>query len=205
MPDLKSVDNLYLILAFLVPGLIASFVRAQFITGRSPSHTEAALSYLTLSIIYYALALPAVEYALSLQEPGYRKSGVWFSLVFVGPALFGLFLGVNAQREWLRRLLQWCCLNPVHVMPTAWDWRFGTMKEQWALIVLKDGTKFAGFCGEKSFMSSDPKERDLYMERVYEIDEQNNWSPRDSSVLIGAGEIRTMEFWPYRKEKSHDQ
>ena len=30
MPDLKSLDNLYLILGFLVPGLIALFVRSQF-------------------------------------------------------------------------------------------------------------------------------------------------------------------------------
>ncbi len=29
MPDLKSLDNLYLVLVFLVPGLIALFVRSQ--------------------------------------------------------------------------------------------------------------------------------------------------------------------------------
>ena len=34
MPDLKSLDNLYLILGFLVPGLIALFVRSQFVPGR---------------------------------------------------------------------------------------------------------------------------------------------------------------------------
>ena len=27
---------------------------------------------------------------------------------------------------------------------------------QWVLVTLKDGTRFAGFCGTGSFMSSDP-------------------------------------------------
>ncbi|MGE3147784.1 MAG: DUF6338 family protein [Pseudorhodoplanes sp.] len=205
VPNVGSVETIYLVLAFIVPGLIASFVRAQFITGRTASHAEAALSYLTLSVVYYALALPAVDHALTLDEPGYRKALTWFALVFAGPSLFGLLLGLNAQKELTRRLLKRIGLNPVHVMPTAWDWKFGSMKEAWVLAVLKDGTKFAGFCGAGSFMSSDPKERDLYIQRVYELDENNIWHPRENGVLIAAGEIRTIEFWPYRKEISHDQ
>ncbi len=30
------------------------------------------------------------------------------------------------------------------------------MSAQWVLVTLKDGTRFAGFCGSESFMSSDP-------------------------------------------------
>src|SRR5690349_19860281 len=77
MPDLKSLQTVYLTLGFLVPGLIASFVRAQFLTGRVPAHTEAALSYLVLSVIYYALTLPAVDWVLSLTNPGYQKAIAW--------------------------------------------------------------------------------------------------------------------------------
>ena len=207
MPDLKSLDNLYLILGFLIPGLIVLFVRSQFVTGRSPSHSAALLSYLTVSVIYYALALPFVDFVLSMHEPGHDKALAWFALIFVGPAAFGLLLGVNIQKNLFRRVLQWCRLNPVHVMPTAWDWKFGGMTEQWVLITLKDGTRFAGFCGPESFMSSDPTERDIYIQWIYDIDNDDNWSPRgENSVLITAGEIRTIEFWPYTsKENSSDQ
>ena len=34
MPDLTSLENLYLIVGFLAPGLIVLFVRSQFVTGR---------------------------------------------------------------------------------------------------------------------------------------------------------------------------
>ncbi len=208
MPDLKFFDNPYTILVLLVPGLIVLFVRSQFLTGRSPSHSAALLSYFTVSVIYYALALPFVHFVLSIDETGYVKTLMaWFALIFIGPVLLGLLLGVNIQKNLFRRVFHWCGLNPIHAMPTAWDWKFGGMTDQWVLVTLKDGTRFAGFCGSESFMSSDPTERDIYIQWIYDIDNQNNWTPRDENgVLIVAGEVRTIEFWPYNpQENANDQ
>ena len=203
MQDPISLENVYLILGFLVPGLVALFVRSQFVTGRSIPHSTAPLSYLTVSVIYYALALPFVDFVLSIDKAGYGKALAWFSLIFFGPATLGLLLGINAQKSLLRRLLQWCGLKPVHVMPTAWDWKFGGMTSQWVLVTLKNGTRFVGFCGPESFMSSDPTERDIYVERIYDIDDENKWSSRGANgVLIVAGEVQTIEFWPYNSEET---
>ena len=126
MPDLNLFDNPYMIVGLLVPGLIVLSVRSQFLTGRRPPHSAALLSYLTVSVIYYALALPFVGFILSFQESG--NSDVlltWFALIFIGPALLGLLLGVNIQKNLFHRVLQYCGLNPIHVIPTAWDWKFG--------------------------------------------------------------------------------
>ena len=79
------------------------------------------------------------------------------------------------------------------------------MTYQWVLVTLKDGTRFAGFCGSESFMSSDPTERDIYIQRIYDIDDENKWSPRgDNGVLIAAGEVQTIEFWPYYSQDSQE-
>ena len=173
MPDLNLFDNPYMVVGLLVPGLIVLSVRSQFLTGRRPSHSAALLSYLTVSVIYYALTLPFVDFILSFQEPGNSKVLLtWFALIFIGPALLGLLLGVNIQKDLFRRVLQYCGLNPIHVIPTAWDWKFGNMTEQWVLVTLKDGTRFAGFCGDESFMSSDPSERDIYIQWTYDIDDE---------------------------------
>ena len=158
MPNLVFFDNIYLVLLFFVPGLVVLFVRSQFVTGAKFSHSAALLPYLAISVIYYALAFPLIEVVVAINEPIYVKILAWFSLVFVGPAVLGLVLGINIQKDLFRRLLRKCGLNPVHVIPTAWDWKFGSMTEQWVLVTLKDGTRFAGFCGSESFMSSDPTE-----------------------------------------------
>ena len=205
MLDLKSLDNLYLIVGFLVPGLVVLFVRSQFVTGRSPSHSAALLSYLTVSVIYYALALPLVDFVLSIHKLDYDKALAWFTLILAGPAALGLLLGINIQKNLFRRVLQRCRLNPVHVMPTAWDWKFGGMTSEWVLVTLKDGTRFGGFCGPGSFISSDPTERDIYIERIYDINDETNWSPRENGVLIAAGEVQTIEFWPYTSQENADE
>jgi hypothetical protein len=55
--------------------------------------------------------------------------------------------------------------------------------------------------GSKSFISSSPQERDILIEQVYTIDDNDKWIERDSSVLITHGEIQSVEFW--RKENQN--
>ena len=79
------------------------------------------------------------------------------------------------------------------------------MDEQWVLVTLKDDTKFVGLCGQGSFISSDPTERDIYIEQVYDMDDESNWSwPGRKGVLIGPGEVKTIEFWPYASQEDPD-
>jgi hypothetical protein len=205
MPNLVSVDNIYLILGFIVPGLIAIFVRAQFLTGRSPPHSEAILSYFVISVIYYALVLPVIDVVAGWEDAGFWKPLAWLAVIFLGPAVLGGALGLNAQMGFVRRLANWFGMHPVHVMPTAWDWKFSSAGEHWVLVTLKDETKFAGFCGVGSFMSSDPNERDIYIEKVFDLDDDNNWIDCGmKGVLIIASEIKTIEFWPIQRGESVD-
>jgi len=103
--------------------------------------------------------------------------------------------------------MRWAGLNAVHEVPSAWDWKFGKGENLWILVKLKDDTEFAGFCGENSFISSDPSERDIFIERVYELDDNNVWHEQaGKGVLIAQGEIRTIEIWsPDIEECPHER
>src|SRR6478752_1740677 len=80
MPDLKGVENLQLVIAFIVPGLIITYVRTRFINGRMDKPSEALLGYLALTIVYYDLTLPLLGPTLALPA-GLVKTLCWFALL----------------------------------------------------------------------------------------------------------------------------
>lgn len=221
MPYLKLFESPYLLLGLIVPGLIALTVRSQFITGQHVPRSEAFLPYFVVSAIYYAVMLPLVDLVLWREFGSFRHfidpdlwrnpdiwmlTG-WFLIVFVGPAVFGLLLGLNIQKNFVRRILRRSGINLVHTIPTAWDWKFSNLAgEQWVLVNLTDGTRVAGFFGSDSFASSsDLGERDLYIQETYDIDEHDNWVPHSpdgkSGVLIASDMIRSIEFWPFDSQE----
>ncbi len=136
MPELKGIENLYLIFGFIVPGLVIVYVRSRFITGRAPSNTENMVSYFALSTLYYALTLPISELALTIQEPPIARVGIWISNIFLEPALFGLMLGAAGQRGWGNWIADKLNLSTVHVIPTGWDWRFSTIPRNGVFLMV---------------------------------------------------------------------
>ncbi|SEL62535.1 hypothetical protein SAMN05444413_11235 [Roseivivax marinus] len=203
MVDLKSPENIQTALTLVVPGLIILFMRGQFLTGRTGRHADAMLSYFTVSAIYLTVTLPVFGWAAQRNDIAARFA--WALLVFAGPAVFGVGLGVNARKNYGRRLLRWIGLNPVHPVPAAWDWKFGDTAGSYVIVTLTDGKTICGYCGEASFASSDPAERDVYIEKVYDLAEDGTWQdPGPRSMLVKAAEIRFVEFIPPNTEPEGD-
>jgi hypothetical protein len=197
MSEFSDQDSIYFFLIFIVPGLITLYFRSQFITGRMQTHSDAIFSYITLSMIYGAFALPFLEWMEAAALQGFKWNFLWFSLTFIGPAIFGISLGIIVRTEIFRRLLRAVKINPVHCVPTAWDWKFGNMSEHLLIVTLKDETKFAGYCGKGSFMSSDPTERDIFIEKIYKWGDDDSWKDvGEHGLWVAPGEIRSIEFFP---------
>jgi hypothetical protein len=202
MTAIGTVDALFILLAFVVPGFVISFVRSQFATGRPQKGTDQVLGYLTLSAINYAV-FSWLVYILVVtdvpQEHPLWAAFLWFVVILVGPALLGAGLGVAIQRDLFRPRLASLKLQPVHVVPTAWDYQFGRLREaHWVLVRLRDGGTVAGFFGPNSFASSDPEERDIFIEQLYRIDENQAWQrmKEGHGALITKDEVQSVEFWP---------
>lgn len=198
MSEILTPEKMGLFLMFSVPGIIILYFRAQFITGRLPPVAEGAVSYLTLSLIYQAAAYPIISTYLFVMGPmNMCRWAGWLAFIFVIPAAIGSILGINLRRGWLKALLNKAGVSTIHPVNCAWDWHFGQFVECWVIVVLKDGTKWYGFLGRNSFMSSDPAERDLFIESVYMAENEGEpWIPRGNSVWIAHGEIQSLEFLP---------
>lgn len=188
---LGFLENPYLTVAFLVPGMIILSVRSQFTTGKL-GLSSALLPYLTVSCVYCALVFPIANLPW-VRELDYQDPLGWILLVFIGPVVFGTLLGVDIQRDYTRRFLRRVGLNTVHAVPSAWGWKFNRMRElKWVVVTLKDGARIGGFFGEDSFASSEPTERDIYLERSYRIDDEgSDWSfESEEGILVLGKESR---------------
>ncbi|MEJ0017089.1 MAG: DUF6338 family protein [Acetobacteraceae bacterium] len=198
MTEVKSFEQLSLILGYIVPGLIILYVRAQFLTGRTLAHKDALLSYFTLSIIYLTIASAILALLTGSDAPLHEQSRYWLPILLIGSVAFGIIVGLNASLGVTRRLLRFLGLHLPHVMDSAWDWKFSRFPESLVTITMKDGSRVSGWCGSGSFIGSDPKDRDLYIEQVYDVDDEGNWTlkTRGKGIYIAGGEVRTIEFIP---------
>jgi hypothetical protein len=197
MPDLKSLESVYLVLGFVVPGMIITLVRAQFFTGRVRTLSESVVNYIALSVLYYGLTAPIVEYVLSFREPGRAKIFAWLVLIILMPAVIGFVLGVLGQNDVFRRILHWFGINPVHATPSAWDYAFARLRgDHFVMVTLTDGATIAGVYGSHSFASSDPTERDLFLQEIYDVD-GDSWKKRSEqqAILIPSKEIKHVQIW----------
>lgn len=198
MNEVKSPEQLSLILGYIVPGLIILYVRAQFLTGRIGPHKDALLSYFTLSVIYLAIANASVSLITGSDAPLYEQTRYWLPALLGGAIVFGVLIGLNASIGVTRWLLRHCGLHLPHALDSAWDWKFQNFPASRVTLTLKDGSRIHGWCGPGSFIGSDPKDRDIYLVQVYDVDDQGNWTMKipGKGVYITGGEVRIIEFFP---------
>ncbi len=194
LADAKSLEVFFLLLLLLVPGVIIDFVRALFVGRRTRTVGEAGLNFVVVSLLYYALMLPLIIWLVGGWGQLLDTIGAWYPLLFVGPVLTGVFLGWSAQTDFFGKNARRMGVTVVHPMPTAWDRRFSTLRESWVIITLKDGRTVAGLFGARSVASSDPENRDLFVEKIYDLNGDEWIDAGEKSALIMSGEISTIEF-----------
>lgn len=196
LKDVFTAENLKFFWLFAMPGILIVYFRSLFLTGRMPPIAEAAIGYVALSVAYHGLLFPLADWVYGQPIEGVYGAVRWMLYVVVGPIIVGALLGLSIQQGWSRKACEFFAIRPVHSIATAWDWKFSSAKSSFVLIVLKDDTKWAGYLGDGSFISSMPTERDIFVEQVYKIDADENWIKRTSGVWISGSEIRSIEIWP---------
>lgn len=202
-----SISIVPLLAAGLVtPGYIILFMISKFTTGR-PSFA----SSLAVSSAYYVTAWAlfdfgsAVDVAMRLRD--FDVSWQVAVIVVGAPLAIGVLAGQAVSKEWLYQALRFVKLEPVHGIPSAWDWKFIRANEQWITVHLKDGTNILARYCEDCFVSTDPNERDLYLSNVYRRDKGGS-AVRDERVtglLLTADSIHRIEFHEREAADANDE
>jgi hypothetical protein len=200
--QIDSLKTVAFTLIFLMPGFVWSAMLSVLVPGRS--RESSFLGLFTLSCLNNSFWTWPFAYffvtGLATRSPSLFAMFV-FVAVFISPLLLGTISGRLAQREYMSHFLQRFGFRTIHSTPTAWDWHFSRQEELWARITIKDGSVIFGFFGSRSFASSNPDERDIYLEQVYtRTAEGVRCVESTRGCLVKGDQISAIEFYKIELE-----
>lgn len=198
-------------IAFLIPGFIITSITKRIIPLVDREYKTRIFEnfiYSFLNIFLWSIPIYRIYLNIEFWKDNYIL--LWiiiFIIVFLSPIAIALIVILFNQYEIIRKMCEYFNIRPVDTEPSAWDFKFKRIKSEWVLITLSNERTVAGFIGENSFISSNFRERDVYIDKVYEIDENGKWNKRKETdgIWIKNEEIRSIEFFYCEKGENKNE
>ncbi len=214
MLDLLSPTNFDFFARFFLAGFILYSVRSRYVLGEKPKATEVVVEAVVLSLInqlvfmiltptFTGLAgvLPASVLGLVNFVSGGRAP--FFIEVLILPATLGVMFGLFLRNGWNSAVLSRMAMPIVHPTRRAYDFAFGeNRRESFVIVTYADGTTVYGFFGANSLAASDSERSDLYLEQLYDVEDDGTWvaTKPPKAALLMLSDLRSIEFIPATTE-----
>lgn len=189
-------------IAFLIPGFIITNLKKRVVPEVDKDYKTKIFEnfiYSFLNIFLWSLPLYKIYSNFDFWKEKYFF--LWiiaFIIIFVSPVTITLIIIICDKYDLFRKLCEYLKITSVDTEPSAWDFKFKNLKEKWVLVTLSNKRVVRGHLGaEKAFMSSNSKERDLYIDEVYRMNDKGEWIKREETdgIWIKNEEIRCIEFF----------
>lgn len=187
-------------IAFLIPGFITTYIIRRVIPKVDKDYKTSVLENFIYSFLNIFLwAIPIYKIYINIGWWNKKILLLWLVcllIIFVSPIIIASVIIIFYQKEVFRQLCQYFNISSIDTEPSAWDFKFKKIENEWVIITLKDKTTIGGYIGVNSFISSNCKERDLYIDEQYEISKNGEWKKvnRTDGIWIKNDEIKYVEF-----------
>lgn len=172
----------------------------KFVPLKNKSLKLLSLQYIFCTFLNYAVCSP-IFYAIARNEKIGNNDNLvailFFIIIFIIPVLLGIIGAILYSKSIFRKIMNWVGINPIHEIPTGWDYKFYNTSPKYVVVTLMSEQCILGYFGTKSFASSDTSERDLYLEKVFYLDNEDNWVERKNSngIWLRGDQIKHIEFF----------
>ena len=214
--ELFTPANFEFFARYFLAGFILFSVRNRYVLGERAKAGEIVVEAVILSLINQLVFL-TLGYLKSsvlgvLPEtiavwPAFTDATVSFYIeILILPACLGVLFGANLHRGWNRAFLRRISMPVVHPTRRAYDFAFADREPCFLLVNFKDGGSVYGFFGQDSLAASDPARSDIFLERLYDVGNEGQWteSKPSRSALIAIDDIRSIEFVPIPTEEGNE-
>ena len=200
-----TFQALLILVLFIVPG----FIMMQTFTGARAYSERSDLKFVIQSALFGSLihiffAWWTIELYSSyvdgaLLTDSFGQFYLWLAVViFAAPALAGTIAGRLARNV---RISAWFLNIGIPIsqrVPTAWDEVFQDGCGYWVIIELVDGSKVGGKYSTNSAVATSPSSRDIYIEEVYNIDENDSFGDAmvgTKGAWVDGTQIKLIKFF----------
>lgn len=122
---------------------------------------------------------------------------IWvFVVLILAPLGIGFIGSWLIKQRWVDNLLKRIGMDYISRTPSAWNYAT-KLGSRWVRVHLKDGTLIGGAYDTNAF-ADDTGEKDLYLSRVYNLDDNGDFAnevPSSAGVWIAHDEISHIMFY----------
>ena len=194
-----NLESWTLFLVLVVPGLISMHVYRLLFAAREIDWKGGLVQALFYSSLNLAACLPLlvpIHRDDFIDKHPYWYTAVLMMVLLVLPVVWPLLYRSLLKWQWLASKIQL-------PYPTAWDFFFDRRVPVFVLVQLRNGSMLGGYYGFQSYATSFPTEGDIYLETVYELDEDGKFKePIDDSggAIIRKDQYELIEFFNPQEE-----
>ncbi|HET7229230.1 MAG TPA: DUF6338 family protein [Longimicrobium sp.] len=194
-----DVTTVLLFIVVVFPGMISINVYRVLMPARPLDWTTAVLQGLFYSAVNFVPGLPLLYLLLFGRDPlehPVRYFVAALLVLIVMPMLWPMATVAAFKSNWLRSQFK-------IRYPTAWDFFFDRCKSSLVLVHMKNGALLAGLWGPGSYAGTFPNDGDIYLEKVYGIDEGEIGEPLPNTrgVLLRKRDYEYVEFFEVTRSK----
>lgn len=183
----------------MVPGFIIDSIYRSCVPQEDVKSESALLRFLFFSTINYAVVFPVLIFISEIpyiNSHGTIRFYISLLVIFIFSVAIALIISVISNKGWIRTLLQKMGIHTTHVVPTAWDYQFKKEEPRYLTIYLKDGGIVFGYWGADSFASSLRDNKDIFLEKIFDVNEDNEWVEitQNNGLWIPVESVKYIEF-----------
>ncbi len=196
-------DSMTLFILFVVPGLISMHIYRLIFPARDIDWKNVTTEALFYSCLNFALCLPVL---VPIHRGDFSSKDPFWYVILLMLVLFVFPIIWPAVLCWLlrnRKLMKKLQLP----YPSAWDYFFDKREAVFVLVQLKNGKKLGGYYGVNSYATSFPREGDLYIEGVIQVNENGEFQEPVSHTagsLIRKDEYEILEFFRIPEQSTRE-
>ena len=199
MTNVLNNGQLMLIIMLFFPGFVSIKTYSLFVATEQKDFTRDIFEVIAYSIINFALLswliYPIISNNLAQSNIALFSISLLF-IFLICPALWPYVFYKIRKCEHINKYI----FEPEKL---PWDYVFSSGKAYWIIIHLRDGTKIGGIYGKDSRTSTFPYQRQIYLEKQWEIGEDNDFGEKikhSDGVLVFEEDISFVELYKHSKK-----